>query len=233
MTHTLKIYGASDDLVELTGAPDITDEFNDSPCFLLFNDGTQVKVEYGKEGIWRISTVTEGKAKRELMIGLPDDAPKKQQHGDSDAPPYSDVMILTWDKPFKLVKKGSTKLSPPVPANSQVEQVIKLIEKTDGGEFFLQELGDVGYASFLGSLAKILGPARLDISPKTFVFTGVLSISREEAKEKTIAAGHKVASSISADVDYVVAGKDAGSKLDKAESLDVMILNELDWRNML
>jgi DNA ligase (NAD+) len=62
---------------------------------------------------------------------------------------------------------------------------------------------------------------------KTFVLTGTLpSLSRDEAKEKIEAAGGKVSGSVSKKTDYVVAGADAGSKLDKAQELGLNILDE-------
>ena len=61
----------------------------------------------------------------------------------------------------------------------------------------------------------------------TFVLTGTLpTLTREEAKEKIEAAGGKVSGSVSKKTDYVVAGEEAGSKLDKANSLGVKILDE-------
>jgi DNA ligase (NAD+) len=67
----------------------------------------------------------------------------------------------------------------------------------------------------------------LALSGKTFVITGTLpSLGREELKEMLEAAGAKVAGSVSKKTHYLVAGSDAGSKLDKARELDITILNE-------
>jgi DNA ligase (NAD+) len=69
---------------------------------------------------------------------------------------------------------------------------------------------------------------------KTVVLTGTLpTLSRDEAKDKLEAAGAKVAGSVSKKTDYVVAGAEAGSKLEKAAALGITVLDEPQLLQML
>ena len=68
----------------------------------------------------------------------------------------------------------------------------------------------------------------------TFVLTGTLpTLSRDEASEMIKSAGGKVTSSVSKKTSYVVAGEAAGSKLDKANSLGIPVIDEAELRRML
>jgi DNA ligase (NAD+) len=72
------------------------------------------------------------------------------------------------------------------------------------------------------------------VAGKTFVLTGTLpTLARNEAKDMIEALGGKVAGSVSKKTDYVVAGAEAGSKLDKARDLEVTILDEAQFRELL
>jgi len=67
----------------------------------------------------------------------------------------------------------------------------------------------------------------LPLTGKIFVLTGILpTLSRQDAKEKLEALGAKVSGSVSKKTDYVVAGSESGSKLDKARELNIPVLDE-------
>ncbi|HLK19232.1 MAG TPA: NAD-dependent DNA ligase LigA [Bryobacteraceae bacterium] len=69
---------------------------------------------------------------------------------------------------------------------------------------------------------------------KTFVITGTLpNLSREEAKARIESAGGKVTGSVSKKTDYVLAGTDPGSKLDKANQLGIAVIGEPDLLDLL
>ena len=95
-------------------------------------------------------------------------------------------------------------------------------------------------AAFVDRLVKHLTIVKPDkkrgakFTGKTFVFTGTLAtMSREDAEEKVRALGGKATGSVSAKTSYVIAGAEAGSKLDKARALGVEVLTEKEFARML
>jgi DNA ligase (NAD+) len=88
-----------------------------------------------------------------------------------------------------------------------------------------------GYGLTFTAERKVRGTA---LSGLTFVLTGTLpTLTREDAKERIEAAGGKVSGSVSKKTDYVVAGEEAGSKLEKAQSLGVAVVDEAGLLAML
>lgn len=77
-------------------------------------------------------------------------------------------------------------------------------------------------------------PADGLLSGKTFVLTGTLgNMTRDEAQDKIQAAGGKVTGSVSRKTDFVVFGDNAGSKLTKAQNLNITTLNEVELEKLL
>jgi DNA ligase (NAD+) len=107
---------------------------------------------------------------------------------------------------------------------------------------WLRDKQNVAMLGRLNNHIKIVNPdflprrvlAELPLAGKTFVLTGTLeSMDRNEAKEKLRKLGASVSGSVSKNTDYVVAGEEAGSKLDKAQELGVKVLSEKEFLKLL
>ncbi|MBW1921234.1 MAG: NAD-dependent DNA ligase LigA, partial [Deltaproteobacteria bacterium] len=78
------------------------------------------------------------------------------------------------------------------------------------------------------------GPEQKPLSGQTFVLTGSLeSFTRDEARRIIESMGGRVSSSVSKNTDFVVVGKDPGSKYDRAMSLGIKTLNEDEFKKMV
>ena len=80
----------------------------------------------------------------------------------------------------------------------------------------------------------VVNNSRQVLTGKTFVITGTLSgMTRDEARELLLSAGAKVSGSVSAKTDYLLAGEKAGTKLAKAEKLEVEVIDEVRLKQLL
>jgi DNA ligase (NAD+) len=123
----------------------------------------------------------------------------------------------------------------------QIAQSLQQWFATVANQRLLAELESLGFslaASAAEREAVRAGQTAFDSAKtllgQTFVLTGTLpSLSRRQAQELIEAAGGKVSGSVSKKTSYLVAGEEAGSKLSKAESLGVPVLDEAGLRSLL
>ena len=103
-------------------------------------------------------------------------------------------------------------------------------------DFFAEEHNQTLLAKLLSVLTVQDAPKQAENLPfkgKTFVFTGTISMPRDEAKARVQELGGKVSGSVSTKTSFVVAGIDPGSKYTNAQKLNITILNEDEFKKML
>jgi len=124
----------------------------------------------------------------------------------------------------------------------EIAQSLQQWFATPANQQLLEALGKAGFslaASETELAAAAAGGAGADgatapLAGQTFVLTGTLpTLSRSQAQALIEAAGGKVSGSVSKKTRYVVAGDEAGSKLSKAESLGVAVLDEAGLKALL
>jgi DNA ligase (NAD+) len=121
----------------------------------------------------------------------------------------------------------------------EIAQSLQQWFATPANQALLAELEALGFTLAAGEAERASGAAKdggapAPLSGSTFVLTGTLpSLSRSQAQALIEAAGGKVTGSVSRKTSYVVAGEEAGSKLAKAESLGVPVLDEAGLRTLL
>jgi DNA ligase (NAD+) len=122
---------------------------------------------------------------------------------------------------------------------AEIAQSLQQWFATPANQTLLAELERQGFAlatsqEELAAAAERAAASSSQLNGQTFVLTGTLpSMSRSEATALIEAAGGKVSGSVSKKTSYVVAGEEAGSKLSKAESLGVAVLDEAGLRSLL
>jgi DNA ligase (NAD+) len=136
---------------------------------------------------------------------------------------------LATEKQSKAVPEFLTVVGPKVAKN-----IVEYFASESGGEMLskLRKL-KINPPGGFKAPKEVKSSAELQISGKTFVLTGALkSMTRDKAAEEIRARGGKVAGSVSKNTDYVLAGADAGSKLEKALALGVKVLDEAAFLKM-
>jgi len=120
----IKVYGASDDLIEFRG--DIYDEIDcyDEVKKIRFDDGTIIEVGYEKVidgepmAIWGIKVLTQGSAFKEL-----------QECTDEEADIYSDVLVLgDGVKSYEIISSREKQTGPSVPSNLKVVEKLEAVK---------------------------------------------------------------------------------------------------------
>ena len=116
---------------------------------------------------------------------------------------------------------------------AEIAQSLQQWFATPANQLLLEDLERLGFSLAAGP-KEPEGGTEAPLAGQTFVLTGSLpSLSRSQAQALIEAAGGKVSSSVSKKTSYVVAGEEAGSKLSKAESLGVAVLDEAGLRELL
>jgi DNA ligase (NAD+) len=111
----------------------------------------------------------------------------------------------------------------------EIARHIRLFFAEEHNRAFVRKLLDAGVV-----IQPEAAPASQKFAGKTFVFTGkLLKLKRDEAEASVEAHGGRSSGSVSKKTSYVVAGDDAGSKLDKARELGVPVISEDDFLEML
>jgi len=123
----------------------------------------------------------------------------------------------------EIAKAPIEKLMEAEEVGPKVAESIRQFFQEPRNRELIERLRKAGLQFTAPTVHKKSGP----LSGLTFVLTGTLpTLKREEAKERIEAAGGKVASTVSSKTNYVVAGEDPGSKLDKARQLQIPVIDE-------
>jgi DNA ligase (NAD+) len=112
----------------------------------------------------------------------------------------------------------------------RIAQSIRRFFDEERNRELIERLRQEGFSFTHQAKPKTGGP----LARRTFVLTGTLpTLAREEAKARIETAGGKVTGSVSKKTDYVVAGEDAGTKLDKARALGIEVIDEAKLLKMI
>ncbi len=140
------------------------------------------------------------------------------------------ILADTFGSLDEIAEAGIEKLQEAEEVGPKVAHSIRRFFDEPRNRELVDRLREAGLTFTHQKKERHLGP----LDGLVFVLTGTMPVwSREEAKEKIEAAGGKVTGSVSKKTSYVVAGADAGSKLDKAVALEVPVIDEARLKEML
>ena len=140
------------------------------------------------------------------------------------------ILADTFGSLDALIKAGDETLQQAEEIGPKVSESIRQFFDEAANRDLVERLREAGLTFEHTIRTKSAGP----LAGKTFVLTGTLpNLARDDAKARIESAGGKVTGSVSKKTDYVVAGADPGSKLDKANSLGVAIIGESELLEML
>jgi DNA ligase (NAD+) len=117
---------------------------------------------------------------------------------------------------------------------AEIAQSVSQWFRTPANQTLISRLQEIGLQFAQTESTAVVGEVNAQIAGKTFVITGTLpTLKRDEAKGLIQKAGGKVTDSVSKKTDYLVVGADAGSKLEKAQSLGITQLTEEQLLDLL
>ncbi len=157
--YTQKVYGSSDDLVELEGCENDELQGGGDPTYVRFTNGTYAKVVYSDEGVWRIEILAKGNGTVRRLYGLPDDSDgdlPKQAHGDPDAPSYSDVLIIESDQPIEMESWGRKPLKELSSGLATAKRVIDVLDGFGGFDGWWHDIDQDDKVEILEAIAKVV-----------------------------------------------------------------------------
>jgi DNA ligase (NAD+) len=130
----------------------------------------------------------------------------------------------------KIAAASADELQKAEEVGPKVAQSIRRFFDEERNRELIERLRSEGFSFTYEIKKKAGGP----LAGLTFVLTGTLpDLTREDAKARIEAAGGKVTGSVSKKTDYLVAGEDAGSKLDKAKEIGVKVIDQAQLLDML
>ena len=140
----------------------------------------------------------------------------------------------------RLIESGFAKASPQSSQDWQAKTLVGPVAAkaivnwitSEAGQKTLERFRQLGISP-QGSARRIDAATARPLAGKTFVLTGTLpTLSRDEASARVRAAGGNVSGSVSKQTDFLLAGEEAGSKLEKAQKLGVRVIDEAEFRRL-